>query len=342
MKYAETILDSVGKTPLIKLNKVVKDLKPDVFVKLEYLNPGGSIKDRMALQIVLDAEKKGKLKKGYTIIEATGSGNTGIGLAMIAAVRGYHAIFTMPDKNSQEKINMLKAYGAEVIVCPTNVQPHDPTSYYKVAQRMAQEIPNSFLASQYKNPSNPQAHYLATGPELWKQTEGDLDYFIAGMGTGGTISGVSKYLKEQKQSVKVIGVDPLGSLYYDYFKTNTLDSKPKTYKIEGIGEDFVPETIDFSLIDDVVQVTDKEAYVMARRLASEEGILVGSSSGAAVVGALKFIAENNIPKGKKLVILLPDSGRSYLSKIFNDEWMEEQGFIEPVTQGNKTTEIIIN
>lgn len=337
MKYAENILEPIGNTPLVKLNSVVKGIDPTVFVKLEYLNPGGSIKDRMALQIINDAEKSGKLQRGYTIIEATGSGNTGIGLAMIAAVRGYHTIFTMPDKNSQEKINILKAYGAEVIICPTNVQAHDPRSYYKVAERMAREIPNSFLASQYSNPSNPRTHYLSTGPEIWEQTDGEIDYFIAGMGTGGTISGVSKYLKEKNDGVQVIGIDPIGSLYYEYFKTNTLNSKPKTYKIEGIGEDFVPETIDFSHIDDIMQVTDKEAYVMARRLASEEGILVGSSSGAAVVGALKYIKENNIPKGKNIVILLPDSGRSYLSKIFNDEWMEEQGFIEPKEEINKSS-----
>lgn len=340
MKFAKTIIESVGHTPLVKLNAVVKGIDANVFVKLEYLNPGGSVKDRIALQIIEDAEKSGKLKKGSTIIEATGSGNTGIGLAMIAAVRGYHTIFTMPDKNSQEKINILKAYGAEVIVCPTAVEAHDPRSYYKVAQQLAREVPNSFLANQYYNPSNPKAHYLATGPEIWEQTDGELDYFIAGMGTGGTITGTSKYLKEQNKNVQVIGVDPVGSLYYEYFKTNKLESKPKTYKIEGIGEDFVPETIDFSLVDDVVQVTDKEAYVMARRLASEEGILVGSSSGAAVVGAIKFLKANKISKGKNVVILLPDSGRSYLSKIFNDEWMEEQGFIEP--KEKDTVKVVVN
>ena len=328
MKYAQTIIDTIGETPLIKLHAVTTGIFANIFVKLEYLNPGGSIKDRMALQIILDAEKNGTLKKGDTIIEATGSGNTGIGLAMIAAARGYKTVFSMPDKNSQEKINILKAYGAEVIVCPTNVDPEDPRSYYRVAEQLAKEIPHSFLASQYSNPSNPKGHYLSTGPELWQQSDGEIDYFIAGMGTGGTISGTAKYLKEQKKDLQVIGVDPIGSLYYEYFKTKTMNSKPKTYKIEGIGEDFVPETIDFSLIDDVVQVTDREAYRMARRLAREEGILVGSSSGAAVVGALKFAKENALAADKNIVVLLPDSGRSYLSKIFNDEWMMEQGFIE--------------
>lgn len=342
MKFSNSIIDSIGNTPLVKLNSVVDDLLPTVLVKIEYFNPGGSIKERMALQIINDAEKSGKLKKGDTIIEATGAGNTGIGLAIIAATRGYHTIFTMPDKNSKEKIDMLKAYGAEVIVCPTNVAPHDPQSYYKVAERLARELPNSFLTKQYSNPSNPLAHYKATGPEIWKQTDGELDYFVAGMGTGGTISGVGKYLKEQSKNVQTIGVDPVGSLYYEYFKHNNLESKAKTYKIEGIGEDFVPETIDFSFIDDVVQVTDKDAYLMARRLAREEGILVGSSSGAAVVGTLQYIREHKIGNDKTFVILLPDSGRSYLSKIYNDEWMQEQGFIEEDVNTSENAEVVVN
>lgn len=326
MKKSHNIIDSIGNTPLIRLQNVTKGIKARVFVKPEYLNPGGSVKDRMALQIINDAEEKGSLKKGMTIIESTGSGNTGIGLAMIAAVKGYKTIFTMPDKNSLEKINILKAYGAEVIVCPTNVPPDDPKSYYKVAERLAREIPGAFFTGQYHNPSNPKAHYLSTGPEIWKQTKGKIDYFFAGMGTGGTISGTGKFLKE-KGSTTVVGVDPHGSIYTDYFREKKIIDAAKTYLIEGIGEDFIPQTIDFSFIDDVVQVSDKEAYLMARRLGREEGILVGSSSGAAVAGALKYLHLKKVTRDIIVVILLPDSGRSYLSKIFNDEWMQQQGFL---------------
>jgi cystathionine beta-synthase len=317
----------IGNTPLLQLQNISKDMLGKVFVKLEYMNPGGSIKDRVALQMINDAEEKGLLKKGGTIIESTGSGNTGIGLAMIAAVRGYKTIFTMPDKNSQEKINILKAYGAEVVICPTNVSPDDPRSYYKVAQRLAQEIPKSFFTGQYNNPSNPKAHFLSTGPEIWKQTNGKIDYFFAGMGTGGTISGTGKFLKKKNKSVQIVGVDPVGSIYTEYFREKKITKKAKTYLIEGIGEDFIPETINFSYIDDVVQITDKAAYQMARKLAREEGILVGSSSGAAVAGALAYLKKKNIPKDKIIVILLPDSGRSYLSKIFNDDWMKEKSFL---------------
>lgn len=323
MKYARSVLDSIGNTPLVQLTHLTDGILATVLVKLEYMNPGGSIKDRIALQIINDAEKNGELKKGATIIESTGSGNTGIGLAMIASVRGYKTIFTMPDKNSAEKINMLKAYGAKVIVCPTNVPPRDPRSYYQVAKRLAGEIPNAFFARQYENPSNPKAHYVTTGPEIWKQTKGKVAYFIAGMGTGGTITGIGKYLKNKNESVKVIGVDPRGSLYTDYFKDKKIKPRAKTYLIEGIGEDFIPKTINFSYIDDVVQVNDKEAYHMSRQLARKEGIVVGSSSGAAVAGALKYIKKNKLSKDKVVIIILPDSGRNYLSKIFNDEWMQE-------------------
>lgn len=326
MKYAKNILDIVGNTPLVKLNKLSGGIKATVLMKLEYVNPGGSIKDRMALQIVKDAEKAGKLKKGYTIIEATGAGNTGIGLAIVAAIRGYRTIFTMPDKNSNEKINLLKAYGAEVVVCPTNVLPDDPRSYYKVAERLAGEIPNSFFARQYQNPSNPKTHYLTTGPEIWEQTDGKITHFVAGMGTGGTISGIGKFLKEKKKDIKIIGVDPIGSLFYDYFYKSTVESRPKTYRIEGIGEDFIPETIDFSYIDEVIQVNDKQAYGMARSLASTEGLLPGSSSGAAVFATLKIARD--LPKDSVIVTLLPDTGRNYLSKIYNDDWMRENGFLE--------------
>jgi len=317
----KNITNFIGNTPLVQLENISGKVQPNIYVKLEYMNPGGSVKDRMALQIINDAEKNGLLKRGSTIIESTGAGNTGIGLAVIAAVRGYKAIFTMPDKNSREKTNILKAYGAEVIICPTNVPPDDPRSYYKTAERLAREIPDSFFARQYSNKSNPKAHYLSTGPEIWKQTNGEIDYFIAGMGTGGTISGIGKFLKEKKKSIKIVGVDPIGSVYTDYFKDKRVKQIAKTYLIEGIGEDFIPTTIDFSFIDDTIQVSDKEAYQMARRLAREEGILVGSSSGAAVAGAFKYIKQKGISKDKIIVILLPDSGRNYLSKIFNDDWM---------------------
>lgn len=323
----KNIIDFIGNTPMVRLSDEFTRVRANVFVKLEYLNPGGSSKDRMALQIINDAEEQGLLKKGATIIECTGSGNTGIGLAMIAAIRGYKTIFTMPDKNSLEKINMLKAYGAKVIICPTDVPPDDPRSYYQVAERMAKVIPDAFFARQYFNPSNPKAHYLTTGPEIWEQTGGKLDYFIAGMGTGGTISGTGKFLKEKNKSLKVIGVDPKGSIYKECFIHGKPKKAAKTYLIEGIGEDFIPETINFSYIDEIIQVTDKEAYHMARRLAKEAGILVGSSSGAAVAGALKFCKQNKITKNKNLLILLPDSGRSYLSKIFNDEWMSKNNLI---------------
>lgn len=324
MHYIKDITESIGNTPLIQLQKVVKGIGFTVLVKLEYMNPGGSVKDRLALQIINDAEEKGLLKKGSTIIESTGSGNTGIGLAMIASIRGYKTVFTMPDKNSQEKIDILKAYGAQVVICPTNVSPDDPRSYYNVAKRLAEEIPDSFFTRQYSNPSNPKAHYLTTGREIWEQTDGKIEYFFAGMGTGGTITGTAKYLKEKNDSVTVIGVDPIGSIYTDYFNHKKIESKPKTYLIEGIGEDFIPETIDFSFIDAVVQVTDKEAYHMARLLAQQEGILVGSSSGAAVSGALKYLHRKNLSKDTIAVILLPDSGRNYLSKIFNNDWMQEK------------------
>jgi cystathionine beta-synthase len=327
MSSVKNIIDFIGNTPIVRLSDTFTGIQANIFVKLEYLNPGGSSKDRMALQIIKDAEEKGLLKKGATIIECTGSGNTGIGLAMIAAIRGYKTIFTMPDKNSLEKINMLRAYGAKIIICPTDVEPDDPRSYYQVAERMAKVLPGAFFARQYFNPSNPKAHYLSTGPEIWEQTDGNIDYFVAGMGTGGTISGTGKFLKEKKKGLQVIGVDPKGSIYKECFNTGKAKKAAKTYLIEGIGEDFIPQTIDFTNIDEVVQVTDKEAYQMARRLAKEEGILVGSSSGAAVAGAIKFVKLKKVAKNKNLVVLLPDSGRSYLSKIFNDEWMQQHNLL---------------
>ena len=324
MRYHRTILDAIGGTPLIRLHAVTKGCKPLILAKAEFLNPGGSVKDRIGIAMIEAGEKSGLLKPGATIIEPT-SGNTGLGLALVAALRGYRCIFTIPDKMSQEKINLVKAFGARVVVCPTAVPPDHPDSYYKVAERLNKEIPNSFLPYQYYNPANPEAHSRTTGPEIWEQTDGKVTHFVCGMGTGGTISGVGKYLKQRNRKVKVIGVDPLGSVLKDYFYTKEM-TKPHTYKIEGIGEDFIPGTTWFDVIDDVVKVGDKESYQMTRRLAREEGLLVGSSSGAAVVGALKVA--DDLSKDDVLVVLLPDTGERYLSKAHSEEWLREHGFLE--------------
>lgn len=324
MKYYEDILGIVGNTPLIKLNKITKDVNATILAKLEFMNPGGSVKDRIAVYMVEKAIKNGLLKPGGTIVEAT-SGNTGIGLAMYAAVKGFKAIFTIPDKMSQEKINLLKAFGAEVIVCPTNVPPDSPESYYEVAKKIVKETPNSYFVNQYHNEDNVEAHYMTTGPEIWGQTGGRIDYLVAGAGTGGTISGVGKFLKEKNPDIKIIAVDPVGSVYYDWFKYKRL-IEPKVYMIEGIGEDMLCETMHFEVIDDIVQVSDVEAFFMARRLAREEGILAGGSSGAAVYAALKI--SKDLSKDKVVVVILPDTGRNYISKIFNDEWMKEKGFLK--------------
>jgi cystathionine beta-synthase len=293
-------------------------------VKCEYLNPGGSMKDRMALHMVTEAEKRGDLAPGGTLIEAT-SGNTGAALAMIAAIRGYHCIFVMPDKMSQEKIAGLRAFGARVVVCPTAVEPDDPRSYYSVAERLAKDTPGAFYTRQYHNPDNPAGHYRSTGPELYEETGGEIDVLVAGLGTGGTISGTGKYLKEKKPSVKLVGVDPVGSLYYDFVKTGRV-TKPFTYKVEGIGEDFFPSTANLDLLDDVVRVDDKECFLMTRDLVRYEGLYVGGSSGAAVAGALKYARRTG--NAENIVVVLPDSAAKYLSKIFNDEWMRENGFLE--------------
>jgi len=324
MRYAEDVLETIGNTPLIRLRRVGEGYKPLILSKCEFLNPGGSVKDRIGIAMIEEAERKGLLRPGGTIIEPT-SGNTGMGLALVAALRGYRCIFTIPDKMSQEKINLVKAFGARVVVCPTAVPPDHPDSYYKVAERLNKEIPNSFLPYQYYNPANPEAHSRTTGPEIWEQTDGKVTHFVCGMGTGGTISGVGKYLKQRNRKVKVIGVDPLGSVLKDYFYTKEM-TKPHTYKIEGIGEDFIPGTTWFDVIDDVVKVGDKESYQMTRRLAREEGLLVGSSSGAAVVGALKVA--DDLSKDDVLVVLLPDTGERYLSKAHSEEWLREHGFLE--------------
>ena len=325
------VVECIGNTPIVRLNSITSGFKANVYVKLEYLNPANSVKDRIAVQIIDDAEASGELKPGGTIVEAT-SGNTGAGLAMVAALRGYKSIFVLPDKQSEEKRAALRAYGAKVVVTPTNVEPEDPRSYYCVSRRLADETPNAFYANQYHNPSNPKAHYHSTGPEIWEQFEGELDVFIGGLGTGGTITGTGKYLKEQSKDVQIVGVDPVGSIYYDFFKTGKM-TEAFSYVLEGIGEDFLPSTMDFQYVDDVVRVNDQECFQMTRRLAREEGLFVGGSCGAAVAGALRWLREND-REGLNVLILLPDSGSRYMSKIYNDKWMEENGFLgTPVSLG---------
>ncbi|WP_029215601.1 cystathionine beta-synthase [Kallotenue papyrolyticum] len=325
----QNILEAIGNTPLVRLNKVVGDIKATVLAKCEFMNPGGSVKDRIGIAMLEDAERRGLIKPGGTIVEPT-SGNTGVGLAIAAAIKGYKCVFVMPDKMSEEKIRQLRAFGARVVITPTAVEPDDPRSYYSVSRRIAEETPNAILAGQYWNPANPEAHYRTTGPEIWQQTGGTVDVFVAGMGTGGTISGTSRYLKEQKPALITVGVDPVGSLYTEYFRTGQL-GQAHSYKVEGVGEDFLPTTMDFSVVDDVVQVGDKEAFLMTRRLVREEGLFVGGSSGMAVAGALRWIRAHNLGSDKTVVVLLPDSGSRYLSKIFSDDWMRENGFLESGT-----------
>lgn len=326
--YYNDILETIGNTPLVKLNKIGSDLEGTILVKVEYFNPGQSVKDRIGLKMIEDAEEKGLIEPGGTIIEGT-SGNTGMGLALAACIKGYDCIFTTTDKQSKSKIDLLRALGAEVRVCPTDVEPDDPRSYYSVAKRLSEEIPNSYYPNQYDNPSNAQAHYETTGPEIWEQTEGKVTHYVAGMGTGGTISGTTRYLKEQNNDIKSIGVDSDGSVYKKYFETGEFDkSEIHPYLTEGIGEDIIPENMDFDLLDDVVQVNDKNAFQMTRQLAEKEGLFVGGSCGAAVYGALEHARNNDFGKDDLMVIILPDSGTRYVSKIFNDEWMKEHGFLD--------------
>jgi len=313
-----TILDLVGDTPLVRLQRITKEIEPTVLAKLEYLNPGGSVKDRIGLRMIEAAERDGKLRPGGTIIEPT-SGNTGVGLAIAAALKGYRCIFVMPDKMSQEKISLLRAYGAEVIICPTAVEPESPESYYSVSDRLAEEIPGGFKPNQYANMANPQAHYETTGPEIWEQTEGRLDAVVISLGTGGTVSGVARYLKEQDPGVRIVGADPEGSIY-----SQPNDVHP--YLVEGIGEDFYPETMDLSLIDDFVTVSDRDSFLTARRMAREEGILVGGSGGTAVHATLE-VAGGYGPEAT-VVTLIPDGGRAYLSKFYDDTYMIEHGYVE--------------
>lgn len=329
MQYYNNVLESIGNTPLIKLNKLTEEVKATVLAKVETQNPGNSIKDRIGLKMVEEAEKQGKIKPGGTIIEGT-SGNTGLGLALAAIVKGYKCICTTNDKQSKAKIDMLRALNVEVIVCPTNVDSDDPRSYYSVARRLNEQIPNSFYPDQYNNMSNTQAHYESTGPEVWDQTDGKITHFVAGVGTGGTISGAGQYLKEQDDRVKVIGVDPYGSALAKYHRTGRFDPEELSpYLTEGIGEDIIPQNVNFDIIDHFEQVYDKESYMYARKLARMEGILGGNSSGSAIAGVLQM--KDQFKKDDVVVVIIPDHASRYISKVFNDEWLRERGFLDEDT-----------
>jgi len=339
--YYNSIVETIGNTPMVKLNRIFNGIPGTVLAKLEYFNPGNSTKDRMALKMIEDAEKAGVLKPGGTIIEGT-SGNTGMGLALTAIAKGYRCIFTMADKQSQEKIDILRAVGAEVIVCPTNVAPDDPRSYYSVARKLNKEIANSIYPNQYDNPSNSKAHYETTGPEIWKQTEGVITHYVATVGTGGSMCGTAKYLKEQKSSVITVGIDTYGSVFKKYKETGIFDENEiYPYLTEGFGEDILPKNVDFSLIDQFIKVTDKDGAVMTRRLSREEGLFVGWSSGSAVHGAVEY-AREQLKKDDLMVILLPDHGTRYLAKVYNDNWMKDHGFLETRSFASTARDIIMS
>jgi cystathionine beta-synthase len=326
--WSNSILDAIGNTPLVKLNKITKQLPCTVLAKVEYFNPGNSIKDRMALKMLEVAEQEGKIKPGGTIIEGT-SGNTGMGLAIAAAVKGYKCIFTTTDKQSKEKVDILKAVGAEVIVCPTNVEPEDPRSYYSVSKRLATEVPNSWYVNQYDNLANRLAHYEQTGPEIWKQTEGKVTHLVVATGTGGTIVGTGKYLKEMNPNIKIWAIDSYGSLLTKYFETGEIDmNEVYPYISEGFGEDFVPQNYDMSVIDAFTKVTDKDGAVMARRIAKEEGLFIGYSCGSCLQGFLQLAEKNGIGKDDVVVCIFHDHGSRYVGKVYNDEWMLERGFLD--------------
>ncbi|MCC7441500.1 MAG: pyridoxal-phosphate dependent enzyme [Bdellovibrionales bacterium] len=327
----QNVLQAIGNTPIVRLNAVTQGCAAEIYAKLEFTNPGGSIKDRIGYWMIEDAEKRGVLKPGGTVIEGT-SGNTGVGLAIASAVKGYKCIFVLPDKMSQEKIRNLRAFGAKVVVTPTDVEPEDPRSYYQVSRRLARETPNSIYLNQYDNLSNRDCHYHTTGPEILKQFP-DVDVIIAGIGTGGTICGIGRYFKEKKPSVKIVAVDPVGSIVFDKFKHDRL-IPAKSYMIEGIGEDFFPGNYDFDVIDDMVQVKDQESFLMTRDILVKEGLYSGISSGCVVVGALRWVAEQGpAMKGKKVLVIFPDSGNRYLSKVYDDDWMREVGFLEKNSRG---------
>jgi cystathionine beta-synthase len=329
MDVYDNLLELIGNTPLVRLHRVTRHVKPTVVAKVEYMNPGGSVKDRIGIRMIEDAERQGLLRPGGTIIEPT-SGNTGVGLAIAAAIKGYRMIFVMPDKMSNEKISLLKAYGADVVVCPTSVPPESPESYYRVADRLARETPGGFQPNQYFNRANPETHYASTGPEIWRQTDGRIDAFVAGVGTGGTISGTGRYLKEQNPNVQIVGADPEGSLLSG--------GELRPYKVEGIGEDFWPGTFDKDIIDRWERVSDRESFRVARRVTREEGILVGGSAGTAVAAALRVAEE--MDENKLVVVLLPDSGKSYLSKVYNDQWMQDNGFLDRLPATLRVTDLL--
>ena len=325
MNYAHSILETIGNTPLVKLNKITEEVDALVLAKVESFNPGNSVKDRMAIKMIEDAEKDGRLKSGGTIVEGT-SGNTGMGLALGAIVKGYKLICVSTDKQSKEKFDVLRAVGAEVVVCPTDVAPEDPRSYYSTSKRIAEETPNSWYVNQYDNPSNAKAHYETTGPEIWNQTDGKITHFVVGVGTGGTISGVGKFLKEKNPNIKIWGIDTYGSVFKKYHETGIFDPEEiYPYTTEGIGEDILPKNVDFSIIDHFEKVTDKDAALYTRKLAREEGIFAGNSCGAAIAGLLQL--KDNFKKNEVVVALLHDSGSRYIGKIYNDDWMKEKGFI---------------
>ncbi len=325
MRISNTILDTIGNTPLVRLNKITSGVKAKVLAKLEFFNPGASIKDRIAIKMVEEAEKKGLLKPGGTIVEGT-SGNTGMGLALVAIVKGYKLICVSTDKQSKEKFDVLRAMGAKVIVCPTNVPATDPKSYYSVSERLGKETPNSWYVNQYDNPSNAEAHYEQTGPEIWEQTEGKLTHFIVGVGTGGTISGVARFLKEKNPNIKIWGIDTYGSVFKKYHETGIFDEKEiYPYTTEGIGEDILPKNVNFSMIDLFEKVTDKDAAIYTRKLAKEEGIFAGNSCGAAIKGVIQL--KERLTQEDIVVVLLHDSGSRYIGKIYNDQWMKSNNFI---------------
>jgi cystathionine beta-synthase len=326
MNFSQNILGTIGNTPLVKLNKIVNGVDALVLAKVETFNPGNSVKDRMAIKMIEDAEADGRLQPGGTIIEGT-SGNTGMGLALVAIVKGYKLICVISDKQSKEKMDILRAVGAKVVVCPTDVEPTDPRSYYSVSKRLAEETPNSWYVNQYDNPSNAIAHYEQTGPEIWEQTEGKITHFVVGVGTGGTISGVAKYLKEKNPTIKIWGIDTYGSVFKKYHETGIFDENEiYSYITEGIGEDILPKNVDFSLIDGFTKVTDKDAAVYTRKIALEEGIFVGNSAGAAIKGLLQL--KEHFKPEDVVVVLFHDSGSRYVGKMFNDDWMRERGFLE--------------
>jgi len=339
LRVYDNILDTIGDTPLVRLNRITQGLKCKMYAKVEFFNPGGSVKDRIGLALIEDAERSGRLRPGGTVVEST-SGNTGVGLAIVCAIKGYKAVFVMPDKMSMDKVRLLRGFGAKVIITPTAVPPDDPRSYYNVANRIVAETPNAILANQYHNPENPAAHMRTTGPEIWEQTQGQVTDVIIGMGTGGTVTGVGRYLKSKNPAIKIVGVDPVGSLLYDTWRMGHVPAEPflKTYKVEGIGEDFLPTSLDLSVVDEVIQVGDKESFLNTRRLVREEGIFCGGSSGTAVAAALRYARD--LGPERYVVVILPDSGSRYLTKVFDDEWMREMGFLESTWAESRASDVL--